>query len=231
MRCPECGHTNVPGSLFCERCGGDLGAAESLVAAEDPPAEGATGWVCPACERFNRLDNLVCESCGHRRVRPEPDAAPAPPPAAEEEPQPRRMETTVGARPAVETDAEPVPTPVTTPGQLVTGPRQGKVKLVVEQGMVVGKQFLLNSDSLVVGREDASENFYPDLDLTGLDEGYVHRRHARLSFEGSFLFVTHLGGHNKTFVNNKPIADNLAHPLNIGDTVRFGKVLLRLVEA
>jgi len=43
--------------------------------------------------------------------------------------------------------------------------------------------------------------------------------------------VTHLGGHNRTYVNNRPIADHLAHPLNIGDTVRFGKVVMRLVEA
>jgi pSer/pThr/pTyr-binding forkhead associated (FHA) protein len=121
--------------------------------------------------------------------------------------------------------------PQATPGQLVTGPQRGKVKLVVEQGMVLGKQFLLNSDDMLVGREDVTENVYPDIDLTGLDEGYVHRRHARLTFEGSFLFVTHLGGHNRTYVNNRPIADGLAHPLNVGDTVRVGKVVLRVVEA
>ncbi|MCC7494591.1 MAG: FHA domain-containing protein [Fimbriimonadaceae bacterium] len=220
MRCPECGQTNVAGSLFCERCGADLSAVQP---AADPPPP---GWSCPHCDHGNPAANVVCEACGQRPAGSPPPSSP-PDPVAEPA-GPARLVEAAGVRLPDPAEAIAV---ATTPGQLATGPRKGKVKLIVEQGMVIGKQYLLTADEMLVGREDASEQFVPDIDLTGLDEGYVHRRHARLTFEGSFLFVTHLGGHNRTFVNNRPIADHLAHPLNVGDAVRFGKVVLRLVEA
>lgn len=229
MRCPECGHSNVPGSLFCERCGTDLEeqVGEPVEAADEAPV---AGLACGVCGHVNDPRFGFCEACGSRlapaaaaggEAVAEPVAAP---PRVEEPPPPIR-------RPEAPPPAPPPPSSYESSALLATGPQRGKVKLVVEQGMVIGKQFLLSEDEMLVGREDPSDNVYPDVDLSGLDEGYVHRRHARLAFEGSFLFVTHLGGHNKTYVNNRPIADGLAHPLNVGDTVRLGKVVLRLVEA
>jgi hypothetical protein len=247
MRCPECRQNNVPGSLFCEHCGADLSSVMEDDQATAPVVEPTEP--CPECGHGNRADYVVCESCGHRlapELGPEPEPEPEPvietAPEPAPEPEPVAPATVAVAEAAevpqrrIETGApEPLPEPDAmagrTQGQLATGPRVGKVKLVTEQGMVIGKQYLLNGEEMMVGREDPSAHFYPDLDLTGLDEGYVHRKHARLTFEGSFLFVTHLGGHNRTYVNNRPIADNLAHPLNIGDTVQFGKVVMRLVEA
>ncbi len=237
MRCPECGQENLPGAWYCERCGLDLGELPETAdeAVDEVPENGLT---CSECGHVNRAEFLFCENCGGRlgvdaTVDLTVDEAGARPAAGEsaaaEIRGTRRIEPPGGAR--METEPRPAPAaPPESSGQLITGPRKGKVKLVVEQGMVLGKQFLLTGDEILVGREDASENIYPDIDLSGLDEGYVHRRHARLVFEGSFLFVTHLGGHNRTYVNNRPIADHLACPLNVGDTVRFGKVLMRLVE-
>ncbi len=226
MRCSECGQTNVAGSLFCERCGSDLAATTELppVASPAAAATGATPPLveCPACGCGNPPEYLVCESCG--AALSETDE---PPPAPRPVEPARRVELPGVPPPPPELPVQPSERPAAA----AIGPRKGKVKLVVEQGMVVGKQFLLNNDTMLVGREDATDEIYPDIDLTGLDEGYVHRRHASLAFEGSFLFVTHLGGHNRTYVNNRPIADHLAYPLNVGDTVRFGKVLMRLVEA
>jgi pSer/pThr/pTyr-binding forkhead associated (FHA) protein len=247
MRCSECGQTNLPGALFCEQCGADLdtraassgapaGAEtepEARPASEPPPLPTPPPpptRACPACGHANDPAFKVCEACGASL------ASNAPASGADDLPA-RRLEPAGGAprppsAPSVPAGAEgPTQYMGLTPGQLVTGPQKGKVKLVVEQGMVVGKQFLLTSDQMLVGREDAAEQLYPEIDLTGLDEGYVHRRHAQLAFEGTFLFVTHLGGHNRTYVNNRPIADRLPHPLNIGDTVRFGKVVLRVTEA
>jgi len=252
MRCPECRQNNVPGSLFCEHCGADLSSVVEDEQAAAPVVEPTEP--CPECGHGNRAGFVVCESCGHRLV-PEPEPEPGVDPAEEtvlepapepapSAPPPTPQPIVAAAEPSdvpqrrIETgDPEPLPEPADlvstgrSQGQLATGPRVGMVKLVTEQGMVVGKQFLLSGQQMLVGRQDPSAHHYPDLDLTGMDEGYVHRRHARLTFEGSFLFVTHLGGPNRTYVNNRPIADNLAHPLNIGDTVQFGKVVMRLVEA
>ncbi|HEX8832728.1 MAG TPA: FHA domain-containing protein [Abditibacteriaceae bacterium] len=104
----------------------------------------------------------------------------------------------------------------------------GRLKLVVEQGMTVGKQFVLNDSEILVGREDEDEQIYPDIDLSDQDEGYVHRRHAQMKFENGTLNVTHLGGANKTRVNNKPLPDNEPQSVNIGDKISFGKVVMRL---
>ena len=261
MRCLECNQNNVPGSLFCEHCGADLTAGredDAPVQAEAPPTKPCPECghpnpedfvVCESCGRRLKglpepYEDTKLETPPELETHPEPPAEePAPPPTPATPPvpiPPPPREPTVVLDPSeaqarrIETGpAEPLPDPLEgrPQGQLATGPKVGKVKLVTEQGMVIGKQFLLNSEEMLVGREDPQAQFFPDIDLTGMDEGYVHRQHARLTFEGSFLFVTHLGGHNRTYVNNRPIADHLAHPLNIGDTVRFGKVMMRLVEA
>ncbi len=199
MRCPECRQNNVPGSLFCEHCGADLASAQAADRPTQPAA--APTAPCPECGHGNPAGYLVCESCGHRLLpettppaTPEPATAVPPEPTPPLEPtalldpgegQARRIETGPPVpRPAPEAEQDPMAG--RNQGQLATGPRVGKVKLVTEQGMVVGKQFLLNGEEMVVGREDPSAQFFPDLDLTGLDEGYVHRRRRRLTFEGSF---------------------------------------------
>jgi hypothetical protein len=240
MRCPECGQANIAGALFCEACGADLShvaappppepavpTLATVAAPAEPPESADPPRVCADCGHPNEATFLVCESCGRVLDAPAPEPEPDPAPV-------RHIETpdSPPPPPASASSAEkPTQAVGGTPGQLVTGPVRGKVKLVVEQGMVLGKQFLLTGERMLVGREDAGDQLFPEIDLTGLDEGFVHRRHAQLTFEGSFLFVTHLGGHNRTYVNNRPIADQLPHPLNIGDTVRFGKVLMRVVEA
>lgn len=104
----------------------------------------------------------------------------------------------------------------------------GHVKMTVEQGMTIGKQFVLGDNEVLVGREDEEEQIFPDIDLSDQDEGYVHRKHAQLKFENGGLTVTHLGGANKTRVNNKPLADNVPQAVNIGDKVSFGKVVMRV---
>ena len=82
---------------------------------------------------------------------------------------------------------------------------------------------------MLVGREDEDEEIYPDIDLSDQDAGYVHRKHATLSFQDGNLSVTHLGGVNKTRVNNKPVPDNVPTPLKLGDKIGFGKVVVRLL--
>jgi pSer/pThr/pTyr-binding forkhead associated (FHA) protein len=88
---------------------------------------------------------------------------------------------------------------------------------------------VLGDAQVAVGREDEEEEIYPDIDLADQDEGYVHREHATLNFADGRLTVTHLGGANKTRVNNRPIPDNEPQPLKLGDKVSFGKVVLRVL--
>lgn len=226
--CPACQHENVDGTQFCEMCGEELPSAASVAATENLIK-------CPQCGFENPSDNLACEACGavlqpgaaapvslqkpsDDDVFGADDSGLAPPLGASATP------AVAPATPAAPIAATPAPT---TPGDLAPG----RVKLVVEQGQTVGAQFVLGDAEMLVGREDEDEAIYPDIDLSDQDAGYVHRKHATLTFDNGHLSVTHLGGSNKTRVNNKPVPDNVPSPLKLGDKIAFGKVVLRLLPA
>ncbi len=286
IKCPNCGHENVPGTQFCEGCGEELKQATASTAASAPTAAADQMVKCPACDNMNPADSAFCEACGAElRIAtgdaadavppigapsasglsanaPSPDAtgtttpavtdanavlqgdlgrAPdviAPPDAAAAVPAPGAVAgdstppgTVVATAPAT-SGATPTPPLTGTQTNLITAPLEpGSVKLVVEQGQTIGAQFVLGDPEMLVGREDEEEDIYPDIDLSDQDAGYVHRRHATLRFENGQLTVTHLGGVNKTRVNNKPIPDNEPQPLSLGDKVAFGKVVMRLRPA
>lgn len=240
ITCPACQHENVDGTQFCEMCGEELPSATATASSEDTIK-------CPQCGADNPADNLACEACG-ADLHPGAATVIAAPVSPVDEPLDTTPQTApltsldmpadataVGASPAasapgldapVSTGAvAPTPTAPQSAGDLMPG----NVKLVVEQGQSVGAQFVLGDAEMQVGREDEDADIYPDIDLSDQDAGYVHRQHATLAFDNGHLSVTHLGGSNKTRINNKPIPDNQATPLKLGDKVSFGKVVLRLL--
>jgi len=217
IKCPntECGHENVDGTQFCEGCGEELLAPAVADAGNEVP--------CPSCGVLNPIANVACEACGaamkdEAAATPGPTASPA-----------------TGDPPGLASTANPLPEGPPSSADVVpaaTVPLQpGQVKLVVEQGMAVGAQFILGDPEILVGREDEEENIYPDIDLSDQDSGYVHRRHATLRFKDGVLTVTHHGGANKTRINNRPIPDETPQPLQPGDKIAFGKVVTRLMPA
>lgn len=221
--CPACQHQNIDGTQFCEMCGEEL--PQKVAAASDE-----TLVPCPDCAHLNPADNMACEACG---ADLKPGAAPdlpvsavdagivsSPVPAADTE-----AETTPFDTPQTPPSSTPAPSAPLPAGNLAPG----SVKLVVEQGQSVGAQFVLGDAEMLVGREDEDEEIYPDIDLSDQDAGYVHRKHATLNFDNGNLSVTHLGGSNKTRVNNKPVSDNVPSPVVLGDKIAFGKVVLRLL--
>jgi hypothetical protein len=114
-----------------------------------------------------------------------------------------------------------------------SGSLVGRVKLVVEQGKILGEQFLLTEREIIIGRYDAGAGRCPDIDLTAQDPAYVHRQHVRLVFsaQGSDITVYDMGGRNGSYVNNQLIARNGAATLHLGDKLRIGRVVLRLQAA
>jgi pSer/pThr/pTyr-binding forkhead associated (FHA) protein len=109
----------------------------------------------------------------------------------------------------------------------------GVVKLVVEQGKILGEQFLLTEADVIVGRYDAGSGTCPDIDLTAQDPAYVHRQHVRLVFNsaGTELFAHDLGGRNGSYVNNQKIDGNGSARVRLGDKLRIGRVVMRLQSA
>lgn len=109
----------------------------------------------------------------------------------------------------------------------------GRVKLVVEQGKILGEQFLLSDPEIMIGRYDQGSGTCPDIDLTAQDPAYVHRQHVRLTFSpgGHELVAWDLGGRNGSYVNNQKIEPHTSARVRVGDKLRVGRVVMRLQQA
>ncbi len=92
----------------------------------------------------------------------------------------------------------------------------GSAMLLVQRGPDSGARFLLDSDTVSVGR-------HPDSDIF-LDDISVSRRHGTFARSGSGYTVTDLGSLNGTYVNRDRIDTEIT--LAGGDEVQIGKYRL-----
>lgn len=83
---------------------------------------------------------------------------------------------------------------------------------------------------LILGRtggEDPSAA-HLNLDTYGAAESGVSRRHAMLSREGSYVYITDLGSTNYTLVNGEQLPPDNKHMVHDGDNIRLGRLDFRL---
>ena len=102
-----------------------------------------------------------------------------------------------------------------------------QARLVVEAD---NQEFdLSGKDNIIIGREDAVSNIFPDIDLTphGGEEGGVSRLHARIFFQNGQYMIEDENSTNFTFLNRQRLAAKTPTPLHDNDEIRFGRVLLR----
>jgi hypothetical protein len=121
--------------------------------------------------------------------------------------------------------------PAVAPPPVVAPPPAQRPRLVVAAS---GAQFDLSGKTqAIIGREDPVSGIFPEVDLTphGGDAGGVSRRHAKLAFNGYQWTVEDLNSTNNTFVNNQKLNPGAPQPLNNGDQVRLGKVVLTFQTA
>lgn len=108
----------------------------------------------------------------------------------------------------------------------------GGVKLVIEQGLSINKEFLISDEDMLIGRRDPEQDFIPDLDLFDQETAnnrYISRRQARLFFKGGGLWLEDLDSSNGTALNNHAIKPHDAKRLKFGDKLLLGQsVLLRV---
>jgi len=92
---------------------------------------------------------------------------------------------------------------------------------------------LSGKDNIMIGREDAVSNIYPDVDLTphAGEEGGVSRLHARIFYDNGQYMLEDENSTNFTFLNRQKLAGKTPTPLHDNDEVRLGRVLLRFKEA
>jgi hypothetical protein len=101
--------------------------------------------------------------------------------------------------------------------------------LLIERGDAVGTEFLLSTDESYIGRWDADNGIFPDVDLDAYDtEAKVSRRHARINFTGSKYSIEDLGSTNGTYINRgRRLIPGNPSVLNDGDEIIVGKTFLR----
>ncbi|GAA5527427.1 FHA domain-containing protein [Herpetosiphon gulosus] len=148
-------------------------------------------------------------------------AEPAPTPVVPAEPVPA-PEVEAAPAWAAPTSAEPVAAPVVEPVQ------------VSPHLVVAGSQVVLNLPTdkqiYVIGREDPISGIYPEVDLTnhGGEGGGVSRQHARLHNTGGGWMLEDLNSTNYSKVNGQKLAPHAPAPVNHGDQLQFGKVVVTL---
>lgn len=199
--CQACGSQNLGSSQYCDECGDSL---QKYKAPEAPDLAGGPHTESESAE----ADIPVFQSASVTSVGI---------PAIEEE-------TSVRKRPATEPEA---------PADEALAPADRKVhaKLVIERGHAIGTEFPLSAEESNIGRWDADNGVFPDVDLDAHDpEAKVSRRHARILFTNGSYMIEDLGSTNGTFVNRgRRLIPGNPQRLQDGDEVIVGKTFLRLV--
>ncbi len=88
-----------------------------------------------------------------------------------------------------------------------------------------------DKETVIIGRFDAITGEKPDIDLTadnGVEMG-VSRRHVCITFRDNAPHLTDLGSKNYTFLNRQQMMRGQPYPLQNGDEVRLGNVILKVL--
>jgi len=216
--CPSCGQTNSPGESFCQTCGLPLDAilelneepaleitseqASTLIqkGSSQPTTAGSLTDFCPICGvDVSDTNSQYCQNCGED-LRVSKTFSPA----YETYPLQSAMDV-VGSVPA-EADLLDIP------GKLVLVYKNKEIRLPS------GKR------ELIIGRSDPEKGVFPDVDLTNFvpEKGGISRQHARMTMQGSQLYIEDLGSTNYTYLNKQKLQPDQHYPLNHGDELRFG---------
>lgn len=102
--------------------------------------------------------------------------------------------------------------------------------LTIERGTSIGTEFFLSANESNIGRWDADNGMFPDVDLDAHDpEAKISRRHARIFLEDEQYSIEDCGSTNGTFVNRgRRLIPGTKLILNDGDEIIVGKTFLRL---
>jgi len=133
---------------------------------------------------------------------------------------------------AAGTPAAPAPAPEAAPPSApdqvaAVAPAGLHARLIVEAD---NQEFdLSGKDNIMIGREDAVSNIFPDVDLTphGGEEGGVSRLHARIFIENGQYMLEDENSTNFTFLNRQRLTGKTPTPLHDNDEIKLGRVLLR----
>lgn len=181
---------------------------------------------CQKCQSANLDTSRFCDECGTRLVAAE--SPPAAPPPAYAPPHPTPKPASVTSLGVPDVPVGPARhNPFTAEKPEASG--IAHASLTIERGDQPGTEFRLINDESTIGRWDADNGVFPDVDLDAHDaDAKVSRRHARIIRNNGSYTIEDLGSTNGTYVNRgRRLLPGTAQPLADGDEVIVGKTFLR----
>ncbi len=195
---------------------------------------------CQACGTQNLDTSQYCDECGDALIKYEAPSAPNP----ENDAAKTSVEVPIAENPVFQAASV---TTIGVPDEVAglsndegvdEGNESGNLNfkaqgvhanLVIERGQAIGTEFPLSVEESNIGRWDADNGVFPDVDLDAHDpEAKVSRKHARVVCTNGQYTVEDLGSTNGTFVNRgRRLIPGNPHILNDGDEIIVGKTFLR----
>ena len=194
---------------------------------------------CQTCGTPNLDGSQFCDECGATLMKKEPEINDLP-----------SFETNFADVPSFETNFSEVPVFKTSNVTSVGIPNIQQVireaelssaeaerrktksvhaTLLIERSDAVGTEFQITSDECLIGRWDADNGIFPDVDLDRHDpEAKISRRHARILYNKGQYSIEDLGSTNGTYVNRgRRLIPGSGQILKDGDEIIVGKTFLR----
>lgn len=167
---------------------------------------------CPFCQATHVANTLFCSECGNYLLQ-------------DEGRQTDPLDTTEMAW--VETPAEEE-MDVSLPFSLTSDAKAQAVQLIIGSKK---RQVEISLDKAIhLGRVDPASNVFPEVYISNEDDAAksVSRRHARIMRQSGTVVVEDLASVNGTFLNGKRLDPYLPEPLNDGDMLYLGKVMIEI---
>ena len=183
---------------------------------------------CQSCAKENLDRSQFCEECGARLSAPTNSGQRVPSfaPQSVSNPGVRISNiTSVGIPPLV--DPSPSKKEESPDGQ--EKKKGAHALLTIERGGAANTEFTLSTEESYIGRWDADNGIFPDVDLDAHDpDAKVSRRHARIIYRNNVYMIEDLGSTNGTFINRgRRLLPGSPQVLSEGDEIIVGKTFLR----
>jgi hypothetical protein len=227
VKCPLCQFENEDGTLFCENCKSDLGAAAAEVS--PPAAEPALGVepAMPVVEAVAAAVASPVEGVSETVAAPAEGiletVATAPPVA--ESVQEVSAPPAEAPAPVMETAAPPAAAEAEAPAAFAP---QAQPKLIVMRGLKINTEYPIYEGENFIGRADEKP---VDIDLEDQeppDRIWSSRQHACIIFQEGVMSIEDLNSSNGTFVNRQRVYPGQKRQLQVNDVIQIGTVQMKV---